>query len=729
MGSLLSLPEDIEDQAFGLLQRWTDFCQRNVKNRHELVPELLSIIPLFVNVDAPEVANNVYQVVLANSMGPNWYKEDQLSLLVDALNALPSAEPPVSGLLSSVAGILEAASGEMTFQRYVRFDKAGLIEALCNTKNFDKAVKYFSRQVCGTGEELLSDVTEDDIDRVGPLRGSRYPGGALDEQDAILRIIKSAAPHADWRLCWSLLEVYQFGDWRYLDKFATQYSRLVKQANNIEAHQEMAERLTWICESELEQKNKADFLKAFLGSFSDGPPDAFKMFLKHLPPQFVSDNDSVQSPVTHSEISQNEEDTDSNESCRDKLVMPGLIGTESSNVDCKTAVQKANKLLARGNKLAAQSEAIQALRVLQNGGWSIWGKHSGEAERAREIIYQTSPTVSEFIKSYAPLILSEKYVELWRGVSHLIGFLAEKVTPQERWHVLRCVIDHCELMVGDVTEQAAKFEFLEHHQDDDVNSSLFSLLTYLVDHPNWNIRSKAAEMIFWLCDNDASYIPKLIPKSFSMLSETAPDLFCGILETLTKSNLSMVWDGILSLSKANELIPDCRHIGRISTILHIAEIAFYEGLQGVEEVRGTIKNLIHPSSDTLQPQIKEYVECPEWCLVAREQWEELNEMGLATLSLAKSAKAVLQQECAPLSLEDSSEIELMLADRFRGNAYHPQGRWMAKVRYSLLVALCETVSADLLPLVANIFKIHNQSRLDRLRIAGSFSPSIAWINL
>lgn len=721
----VSLSEDIEDQAFSLLQRWTDFCQRNVKNRHELVPELLSIIPLFVNVNAPELASDVYQAVLANSMGPNWYKEDQLSLLVDALTTLPSIESSAPGLLSSVAGILEAASGEMTFQRYVRFDKAGLIEALCKHNDFENAVKYFKRQVCGTGEQLFSDVKEDDIDRVSPLRGPRFPGGALDEQDAIVRLVDAAVPHTDWRLCWSLLEIYQFGDSRYLDRFATLYARLVAQTNNIEAHREMAERLTWICESELEQNNKSDFLKAFLDSFSDGPPEPFKVFLQYLPEQPVSNNYGAQSSVTCSDIPQSQ-DTDSHESYRDKLVMPGLIGTQSSNVDCEDSVQKANKLFARGNRVAAQSEALQALRSLQNGGWSILGKHSDKAERAKEIIYHTSSTVGEFIKSYAPLILSEKHVELWRGVSHLIGFLGNRITPEERGQVLQCVIEHCELMVGDVTEQAAKFEFLENSRDEDINSTLFNLLAYLVEHPNWNVRNKAGEMIFWLCHKDASYISKLIPKAFSMSSDNAPDLFCGMLEMLSKSNLSKVWEELTAGSRLKESVVNCRHVGRVSTILAVAQRAASEGKEGAEEICRIVRGLVPQVSNLVQDGAENNVKCPEWCLVAKYQWQELCQLGMATSALAEVAKAILQQECAPLTIEEAYEIELLLANRFGGNANHPQGRWAAKVCYSLMVAIFENSSEDLLPLLGRVFRRFNPSRLDKHRTSGFALPTKNW---
>ena len=83
--SRLPLEPTLEDQAYTLLVRWRSFVQENLKNRHELVPELLIIIPLFVRLNASEEAHRTYQATLAVSMGPSWYKEDQLGLMTEAL--------------------------------------------------------------------------------------------------------------------------------------------------------------------------------------------------------------------------------------------------------------------------------------------------------------------------------------------------------------------------------------------------------------------------------------------------------------------------------------------------------------------------------------------------------------------------------------------------------------------------------------------------------------------
>ncbi|MCI5113440.1 MAG: serine protease [Candidatus Electrothrix sp. AX1] len=59
------------DKVFSLLQQWKDHVLSGVENRHELVPELLRMIPLFVKVGACEESEKLYQYMLSVSMGPS----------------------------------------------------------------------------------------------------------------------------------------------------------------------------------------------------------------------------------------------------------------------------------------------------------------------------------------------------------------------------------------------------------------------------------------------------------------------------------------------------------------------------------------------------------------------------------------------------------------------------------------------------------------------------------
>jgi len=196
-----------------LLERWKDHVVNGVENRHELVPELLTLIPIYVKFGATEQAERLYNHMLRISMGPSWYKEDQLGLMVSTLSKMPASDN-IQNILPLVAGYLEHASGEMTFQRFVRYEKHAFLGELFRRNNYTGGCRYFKRQSCGSTAELLSDSQQGYVDKLSFMVGMRYPGGALDEQHAILEIVKNAIL-IDWRLRWALLEIFLCGDDRH----------------------------------------------------------------------------------------------------------------------------------------------------------------------------------------------------------------------------------------------------------------------------------------------------------------------------------------------------------------------------------------------------------------------------------------------------------------------------------------------------------------------------------
>ncbi len=220
---------DVADRVFDLLIRWRNYVRDNVENRHELVPELLSMVPLLARMESKEEALQTYQTVLAVSMGPSWYKEDQFAVMSRTLEVLPATAEIDPAALAQVAAYLERASGEMTFQRYVRSDKATFIGELSRRGLYSDAVRYFQHQACGSIDEMRAQASHGDLDRVAPLVGMRFPGGALEEQASLVSLLEHVGTAADWRIRWALLEVYQHGDERYLRDWGPAYAELIQE--------------------------------------------------------------------------------------------------------------------------------------------------------------------------------------------------------------------------------------------------------------------------------------------------------------------------------------------------------------------------------------------------------------------------------------------------------------------------------------------------------------------
>lgn len=727
----LTLDTVVGDQTFALLQRWRNFAQANVKNRHELVPELLTLIPLFARFNALEEAHRTYQAVLAVSMGPSWYKEDQLSLMTGALERVPRGEPLEASILSRVAGNLEAASGEMTFQRFVRYDKAALIGVLCQREDYLNAMRYFFRQTCGTAEQLLAEASEGEIDRTSPLRGTRFPGGALDEQEAVYRILKSAIPTAHWPLCWALLEIYQFGDRRHLEKSAEAYARLIVQTRAQKDVQTlMIDRLKLICDSEFEDGQRVEFLSSLRDNL---PPDLLKPFEELLGAIPHSSEVRVAPELNHDALGGDIADDEDAEgqaqsgSERDALVMPGMFGSSGSTRESDEALSQAERQLARGNTSAAQTEALAALEHLQLGGWSIWGNLSPSATRAEDILLHEGGSANAVVKQYAPLILNERYVEKWRRADHLIERIAGIATRAERAALVRLVVEHVEIMVGDAAAKIHEYEFLEDTRTPDVSSSLIQLLLATIDHPQWLRRDKAAELVLWLLENVPQYIPIFAPTAFAMNSGNLPDVLCGVLDHLSISDATQLWDRLVPALDLDNIPSTCRHVGRLAVLLRITDRAARKGSTNAAAALERLRAAVPQSAEGANSAAATEAQCPAWARVAEREWHELNAMGLATQALVERATTAIQAACAPLSVETSIELEQLLAEGFREDAEHPLGRWMAKVRYALQVALLPLASKAQLPLIEQTFRPYNPSRMGNLRITGFSSPASGWI--
>ncbi len=721
----IPLNEEIEDQLFSLTERWRDFVLNNLKNRHELVPELLTLVPLFAHLNAAEEALRTYQYVLAFSMGPSWYKEDQFGLMITALESSDLSVSVESGVLPRIASLLDTASGEMTFQRFIRYAKRDLIRALCKRGGFINATNYFIRQTYGTNEQLYQEATQGNIDRVSELRGTRFPGGSLDEQDAILYIVKPAISITHWALCWAILEIFQFGDSRHLDNYAEAYALLMqKTQEDRDITTSMMKRLELICESEVESEQRSKFLLSVHRHLPTELQDQFESLFG------VSSNTfEAEFTKNSSHISDNDKESlTEKQPSRDDFLMPGTFGTQASIHVATAALEKAERALKRRNSSEAQREIISGLESIQRGGWPIWGGQIEEVSKGQQLLLQTnkSSSPSDVIKLCPSLILGERYAERWRIADSLIEWLAKNDSHDKQVALLKLAIEHIEIMVGSADNYIQNYDFLEESRDSDTSYSLTKLIIHAIDHPTWLRSEKASDMLLWLLRSHSKYIQIFGSKAFSMEDHIHPDVICGVLDQLSRSDSKQLWDQLAPILNFEGIRQDCKHIGRLSVLMRIASRAAQRGSDSASRALALLKENIPDiakASDTSQ-QIK--VDLPSWAKVIWLQWSRLKVIGLVKPELVDQATVVMREQCSPLSIETNLEIEQLLAEGMGGNTRR-LGRWEAKVRFAFQVALLPITTTNMLAQVEEIFRPYNPSRLDNLRSVGFSSPTIDWL--
>ncbi|MGR2868132.1 hypothetical protein [Vibrio vulnificus] len=709
------LDEEVEDQAFLLLDRWKEYVTSNLENRYELVPELLSIIPLYARLDASDQANKTYQLVLSFSMGPSWYKEDQLGLSITALESIDKEYIVEPEVICQIAGLLDAADGEMTFQRFVRYAKRDFIGALCQRGSVQSAVDYFIRQTYGTLEQMHQEVTRGDIDRVSTLKGTRFPGAALDEQDSILSLITPLIPRADWQLCWVLLECFQFGDSRHRDKFAHAYSLLINKLENDNALLDLAlDRVEIICESEFDSLNdRSEFISSLASNLNEHVKN---VFAARFPESIAQLGANLIKTLSREGSKSDNREAETKDS--DTIRLPGTFGSSNSIEEASVALSKASRHLLRKNNSEAKNEVISAMNAIQDGGWSIWNESTSAAKQGKSLLLQTDSSVSELVKLLSPLIVGKRYTESWRIAESLITWLASHCPYDEQAQLLKLTNEHTSLMVGSL-EEADTYTFLE--KDDGLSDYLAKLILHVIEHPTWLRREKASEMLIWLSRSYPDFVQLFGAKAFSMNSGTHPDLICGALEQISISQ--QTWEDLAQELDFHSIQENCKHVGRYSVLVRITRQAAVQGAKSAEKALDTLTTRFNGVTNK---NTSDDVELPTWAECIRSSWSKLKKLGVLSTSVVAQAESILQEICLPLSIEASLELEQLLAEGYYGNVERPN-RWLDKVRYAFQVALHNVAEEPEYKHIKAIFRKYNPTRLDNLRIAKFESQAVNWI--
>ena len=709
------LTVDTADALFNLIIRWRDYVAANVENRYELIPELLRIVPLLTRLDATEQAFQTYQLALRFSMGPSWYKEDQLSLMSSTLESLPIELKVPPTAQAQIAAYLERASGDMTFQRYVRADKGSFISQLCRRSLDAGAVQYFKHQSCGSLAQLLAQAAAGDLDRVSPLVGMRFPGGALEEQAAMLALLRQVPSKADWRLRWALLEVYLHGDERHLGDWGREYALIIT-ALEVEPDdvawatrrirvlvQGMRAERAWMLLRESVLPLSAAINADLARLLEETEARVGQERLAQLASMFGFE--SEQPRAAEKATGSPEIQPDQVDSLADELYRPGLFGKVSVEEQARKDLAAARSLLRRGNSNAAVNACIEVLRNLQAGGWSIWSNnHTGTA--AERLIIAEVQDGNELARLYGPLLLEERHVQRWRIASHLIDVVANKVAAPQQVALLDIAIEHVGQMVGEASTEA--FDYLDRCEIE-ANEALFELLLWTLDHPVWERRDSGAAMLLWLSSRDDTWFAQVVKLAFSMDPRNRADIAAAVLDVLSCRNPAVLWQRLAPHLIIAEVVAECRHVARFATLLRIAQRASEQGCATAASVASAMRA---SCADGPVPASAQSPAVPEFFpQELHELWHTLAELGALTEASLTQLGTVLADTCRPLSIDMAQQLEMKTAQSFREPDHLSTDRWAGKLRYALNAALFRPMPVDRLLSIEAALRTYNPSTI------------------
>lgn len=717
------LPGDTADRVFDLLIRWKNYVRDNVENRHELVPELLSMVPLLARMGSDEEALQTYQTVLAVSMGPSWYKEDQFAVMSRTLEVLPATAEIAPAALAQIAAYLERASGEMTFQRYIRSDKATFVGELSRRGMYSDAVRYFQHQACGSIDEMRAQASHGGLDRVAPLVGMRFPGGALEEQASLVSLLEHVGTAADWRVRWALLEVYQHGDERYLRDWGSAYAKLMQEL--LPSSVDLAWAIKRI--ESIVQTMNGERAWMLLSCLNEALPDTVRnnfseLFERHRDAFEPDDLETLSrrsgipigpnparpqvaaEPKTEATANPAEEEEERPE---DREVMRGTFGTRASIRVAEQSLEEARKHLKRRNTSVAVEHAISALRAVQDGGWSIWSK--GHPARMADLLIQDNVhSADELARLYGPLALREQHTQSWSVAYQLMELIGPNLDASQRTQLLSVATDHVREMVGAAPSDA--FAYIGATTSATASGALLELLLWALDHPSWERRDSAAAMVLWLLRSDDAWMERLVPLAFSMESGNRADIAAASLDVLSRENPTALWERIVRFIDVSEVAQACAHASRYATLLRIADRANSKGIaSAVDAVTILRAKALVGSSPHVRPEDTLHPDHVHPSLAAT--WRELQSLGVLDEAARIGVASVLRELCGQHSFDDVKKLESLAAARYKANANVIPDRWAARLRFALNVALFGSASIEQLVKIEAALRIHNPESL------------------
>lgn len=213
-----------------------------VQNRSERCSYLLSICRDSAILHDMGKYYSAYQEVLNSSMGPEWYKEAQLDLIND-FGAFDIHFD--NKQIENFAAIFEEASGEMTFQRYVRQEKDHFVGTIAKVSSLSDAISYYKFETLPLTDTIIHNAEDWKVDM--PQIGMGYDLGAnhLIESSAICYLLR-ACPDVSPYIRYAISELF----WDNWDKmhndqnYAFLHADIISHMNMSAAKDDLIPRMT-----------------------------------------------------------------------------------------------------------------------------------------------------------------------------------------------------------------------------------------------------------------------------------------------------------------------------------------------------------------------------------------------------------------------------------------------------------------------------------------------------
>lgn len=572
----------VKRKIFELSKKLEKHIILGVQNRWERTEDLIKLTNIYIFLENEGSFYRVFQELLNSSMGPSWYKEDQLSLIRSSLISLKQTNKTES-YLGNIASILEHASGEMTFQRYVRVEKEEFIGMLCKIGNVRNSIEYLKEQVLPSPNVLQEKAESTQIDYIDRGKGYKFGIGNIEEQSAILEILENNTdmhPLLKWGYC----ELFIIGDLRYLKRFASIMGEIISNSPTSNNREVLFKRLLKICISDMTIKERSEFLENIELFIS---PEHYKKIRELIEKNNIEieikdvsrkKDDNIEFPK---KSSSSEANIGNEDKVGDELFFPGTFGNNYSIEQFNQIYLEAIDEMEMDNYFKAKEKVVQGLNLLQKGGWNIWsGNLNPNVSQAFKLLAKISDNANDFIMSIGPLILEEKYALKWQIVKKVIDVIGHGSHEEEAADIFGEIIDHLTIMVRPPEELNDYYKWLNQKQVvTSTNIEMAQLFIWYLNNPSSHIRYRGPEILRALARIDPNFfIPIILDNSFNLNSDISAEVCAGVIYSIALEEIDLILMFITQEYIINR-IKDCDHFTIKYTyikILELGNVSFFE---------------------------------------------------------------------------------------------------------------------------------------------------------
>lgn len=534
-------------KSFPILKQLEEHIDIGVLNRWERSVALLRLSELYSVLGNRDKAKLVFLKMLETSMGPSWYKEDQLSIMADSLICLGN-KLPEEGHLPKIAGLLQAADGEMTFQRYIRTEKENLLGAMFKFGHYDKALRYFRELTFPDLNNLIMRAESFGIDSSKPGEGYINGTREINEQSAILSMLDHCEK-LDVLIKWALTEIFFLGDSRYNDQFIKHQVNLLNSSfgtdvNQQEIHDLIVSRIVRmiVCDFDIELRNcYLSELQKLLNSQSYlAISKAITRLGFSLPDATLEEHDTLSTIKQNAPKSDDGADEDSEDE-NHRIFFPGTFGTRKAMRTSNLLLEQAKAELEIENHVEVRKILVSALHITQEGGWNIWGRPSNTTNDCFKLLANSVDNEKQLLQLLTPLVTEEVYAEYWVIVLKLLKLTEKFLSKEQSQNCMTETIKHIELLVRPKQEVLLQFEWLSNSDtvNEELDELMIDFLVWLMNYPDRLVRDKAIEVLSWLAEvRMEKVVPRLVKASLAERTGDSSEIAAGILHGASRKRIS-----------------------------------------------------------------------------------------------------------------------------------------------------------------------------------------------